>query len=372
MIARVIATRIARFYTAPSASASALAFLEAKEKALAEPTRRRSQRMPYFCSGCPHNTSTRCRKAAARSAGIGCHYMATWMDRSTATFTQMGGEGATWIGQAPFTETKHVFENLGDGTYFHSGLLAIRAAVAAKRQHHLQDPLQRRGRDDRRPAGRRPLDRAADRAAARRRGRAAHRRRHRRAGEVPGGGTSPPGVDRSITATSSTPCSASCARSRACRVLIYDQTCAAEKRRRRKRGKYPRSAEARGHQRAGLRGLRRLQRASRTACRSMPRRDRVRPQARDRPVDLQQGLLLPQGLLPELRHGRGRRAAQARRAPAARDDCRRRLPEPQLPGARSSPTASSSPASAAPAWSRSARCSAWPRTSKARASRCST
>ena len=64
-------------------------------------------------------------------AGIGCHYMALWMDRSTATFTQMGGEGAAWIGQAPFTETRHVFQNMGDGTYFHSGLLAIRAAVAA-------------------------------------------------------------------------------------------------------------------------------------------------------------------------------------------------------------------------------------------------
>ena len=65
--------------------------------------------------------------------GIGCHYMATWMDdRPTQTFTQMGGEGATWLGQAPFTDRQHVFQNLGDGTYFHSGVLAIRAAVAAE------------------------------------------------------------------------------------------------------------------------------------------------------------------------------------------------------------------------------------------------
>jgi TPP-dependent indolepyruvate ferredoxin oxidoreductase alpha subunit len=67
----------------------------------------------------------------ARVAGIGCHYMVTWMDRSTATFTHMGGEGVPWVGQAPFTDEKHIFANLGDGTYFHSGLLAIRQAVAA-------------------------------------------------------------------------------------------------------------------------------------------------------------------------------------------------------------------------------------------------
>ncbi len=88
--------------------------------------------MPHFCSGCPHNTSTRVPEGSHALGGIGCHYMATWMpDRDTDTFTQMGGEGATWLGQAPFTERKHVFQNLGDGTYFHSGLLAIRAAVSA-------------------------------------------------------------------------------------------------------------------------------------------------------------------------------------------------------------------------------------------------
>ena len=87
--------------------------------------------MPHFCSGCPHNTSTRVPEGSRAVGGIGCHYMAAWMDRDTETFTQMGGEGATWIGQAPFTETKHVFQNFGDGTYAHSGMLAIRAAVAA-------------------------------------------------------------------------------------------------------------------------------------------------------------------------------------------------------------------------------------------------
>ncbi|MBN9425432.1 MAG: indolepyruvate ferredoxin oxidoreductase family protein [Burkholderiales bacterium] len=89
------------------------------------------ERIPYFCSGCPHNTSTRVPEGSRALAGIGCHFMSLWMDRSTATFTHMGGEGMTWVGQAPFSDTKHVFQNLGDGTWFHSGSMAIRAAVAA-------------------------------------------------------------------------------------------------------------------------------------------------------------------------------------------------------------------------------------------------
>jgi len=128
-IARVIARRIGRFFTSEDIR-DCLAFLEAKERALTtEPAP--ISRIPYFCSGCPHNTSTKVPEGSRALAGIGCHYMALWMDRSTATFTQMGGEGASWIGQAAFTETSHVFQNLGDGTYVHSGLLAIRAAVAA-------------------------------------------------------------------------------------------------------------------------------------------------------------------------------------------------------------------------------------------------
>ena len=88
-------------------------------------------RKPMYCAGCPHSTSTRVPDGSRAAAGIGCHYMAQWMDRSTATVTQMGGEGANWIGQAPFTDEPHIFANLGDGTYFHSGILAVRAAVAA-------------------------------------------------------------------------------------------------------------------------------------------------------------------------------------------------------------------------------------------------
>ncbi|MTI15333.1 indolepyruvate ferredoxin oxidoreductase family protein [Sansalvadorimonas verongulae] len=129
MIARAIAKRIHSFYTSEKIK-ERLSFLEKKEAELATP-REVLERAPHFCSGCPHNTSTRLPDGSRALGGIGCHYMATWMDRGTDTFTQMGGEGATWIGQAPFTKNKHVFQNLGDGTYFHSGLLAIRAAIAA-------------------------------------------------------------------------------------------------------------------------------------------------------------------------------------------------------------------------------------------------
>jgi len=88
-------------------------------------------RTPWFCAGCPHNTSTRVPDGSRAYAGIGCHYMAQWMDRETLGYTHMGGEGANWIGEAPFSKTGHVFQNLGDGTYNHSGIMAIRAAVAA-------------------------------------------------------------------------------------------------------------------------------------------------------------------------------------------------------------------------------------------------
>ena len=134
MVARAIATRLLRLElpTAVRAGIEArMAFIDARQLELARP-RVVAERKPWFCSGCPHNTSTRVPEGSRAMAGIGCHYMALWMDRNTHVFTQMGGEGAPWIGQAPFTTENHVFVNLGDGTYFHSGLLAIRAAVTAK------------------------------------------------------------------------------------------------------------------------------------------------------------------------------------------------------------------------------------------------
>ncbi len=134
IVARAIAQRLSRLNMVASLGGQfkeRLAFLDFKEKALAKP-RVTAIRQPYFCSGCPHNTSTRVPEGSRATAGIGCHFMAVWMDRSTSTFTHMGAEGAPWIGQAPFTTEKHIFANLGDGTYYHSGLMAIRAAVAAK------------------------------------------------------------------------------------------------------------------------------------------------------------------------------------------------------------------------------------------------
>ncbi|WP_382153063.1 indolepyruvate ferredoxin oxidoreductase family protein [Hydrogenophaga sp. ANAO-22] len=90
-----------------------------------------AERQPWFCSGCPHNTSTRVPEGSRAMAGIGCHFMTIWMDRATVGFTQMGGEGVPWVGQQPFSHDQHMFANLGDGTYFHSGLLAVRQSIAA-------------------------------------------------------------------------------------------------------------------------------------------------------------------------------------------------------------------------------------------------
>jgi indolepyruvate ferredoxin oxidoreductase len=89
------------------------------------------KRVPYFCAGCPHNTSTKVPEGSHAQAGIGCHFMASWMDRDTEGLIQMGGEGVDWVSHAMFTKVPHVFQNLGDGTYYHSGYLAIRQAVAA-------------------------------------------------------------------------------------------------------------------------------------------------------------------------------------------------------------------------------------------------
>ncbi len=133
-IAGVIARRIQRGIPMEPADAAhvgeVLRWMQEKEGALALP-RAQFPRVPHYCSGCPHNTSTVVPEGSRAMAGIGCHYMVTWMDRDTDTFTHMGGEGVTWSGQAPFTATEHVFQNLGDGTYFHSGTLAIRQSVAS-------------------------------------------------------------------------------------------------------------------------------------------------------------------------------------------------------------------------------------------------
>lgn len=137
IIAKAIAKRLKKMGIAPAGSELAarmdarLQVIAASERSLIELKTDTGERAPWFCSGCPHNTSTRVPEGSRAMAGIGCHYMAVWMDRSTSTFSQMGGEGVAWVGQAPFTTDQHVFANLGDGTYFHSGLLAIRQSIAA-------------------------------------------------------------------------------------------------------------------------------------------------------------------------------------------------------------------------------------------------
>jgi indolepyruvate ferredoxin oxidoreductase len=134
LIAKAIARRLRKMGVPEDIDArmqQRLAVIEAKEQSLKVASGQSAERPPWFCSGCPHNTSTRVPEGSRALAGIGCHYMAIWMDRSTSTFTQMGGEGVPWVGQAPFTHEEHVFANLGDGTWFHSGILAIRQCIAA-------------------------------------------------------------------------------------------------------------------------------------------------------------------------------------------------------------------------------------------------
>jgi indolepyruvate ferredoxin oxidoreductase len=205
---------------------------------IAAETKDIAQRIPYFCSGCPHNTSTVVPEGMRAYAGIGCHYMAQWMDRSTQGYTHMGGEGANWIGEAPFSNRNHVFQNLGDGTYNHSGYMAIRASIASNTNITYKilfnDAVAMTG------------------------------------GQANDGGLTVPQVARQVAAEgakrvvvvtdepdkypSGTAWPAdltihhrddlnevqkSLAEIPGVTVLIYDQTCASEKRRRRKRGKFP-------------------------------------------------------------------------------------------------------------------------------------
>jgi indolepyruvate ferredoxin oxidoreductase len=195
-------------------------------------------RIPYFCSGCPHNTSTVVPEGMRAYAGIGCHYMAQWMDRQTLGYTHMGGEGANWIGEAPFSKRPHVFQNLGDGTYNHSGYMAIRAAVASNTNITYKilfnDAVAMTG--GQRNDGGLTVPTIARQVAAE-----GVRRvvvvtdepdKYPRGTEWPHGLTihHRDELMKVQTDLASVP---------GVTVLIYDQTCAAEKRRRRKRGAFP-------------------------------------------------------------------------------------------------------------------------------------
>jgi indolepyruvate ferredoxin oxidoreductase len=214
-----------------------VAQLKEAQRILAETTDL-ALRTPYFCSGCPHNSSTVVPDGMRAYAGIGCHYMAQWMDRSTLGYTQMGGEGANWIGEAPFSKRAHVFQNLGDGTYNHSGYMAIRGAIAAgvniTYKILFNDAVAMTG------------------------------------GQANDGGLTVPQIARQVAAEGAKrivvvsdepwkyaksedwprgltihhrdalmPLQEELARIPGVTILIYDQTCAAEKRRRRKRGTFP-------------------------------------------------------------------------------------------------------------------------------------
>ncbi len=195
-------------------------------------------RTPYFCAGCPHNSSTVVPEGMRAYAGIGCHYMAQWMDRSTEGFTQMGGEGANWIGEAPFSKRNHVFQNLGDGTYLHSGSLAIRAALAAGTNITFKVLYN----DAVAMSGGQKLDGGAGVPQIARQLLAEGVRRVEVVSDEPDKYKGSYGLPSGVTAHHRRELMAVqklLAETDGVTALIYDQTCAAEKRRRRKRGAFP-------------------------------------------------------------------------------------------------------------------------------------
>jgi indolepyruvate ferredoxin oxidoreductase len=195
-------------------------------------------RIPYFCSGCPHNSSTVVPEGSRAYAGIGCHYMVQWMDRSTLGFTQMGGEGANWIGEAPFSTRPHVFQNIGDGTYNHSGYMAIRGAIASgvniTYKILFNDAVAMTG--GQKNDGGLDVPQIARQVAAEGAKRVVVVTDEPR--KYPSGTNWPDGLTvhhrDDLDAVQK-----ELAQIPGCTVLIYDQTCAAEKRRRRKRGQFP-------------------------------------------------------------------------------------------------------------------------------------
>ncbi len=244
IVARAIAARIGRYHSSEKIR-NRLALLEAKERSLAAPHLSLA-RAPYFCPGCPHNQSTKVPEGSSALAGVGCHLLAVGMGRNTLTICQMGGEGAAWLGLAEHAGIAHIFANMGDGTYYHSGLLAIRAAVAADRLSQpgggINITYKILYNDAVAMTGGQPLDGPLSVPQISRQLAAEGVRRivvladdphkyPRDAGFAPGTEIRPrEDLDRVQRQLRETP---------GVTALIYDQTCAAEKRRRRKRGGYP-------------------------------------------------------------------------------------------------------------------------------------
>ena len=249
LIAQAIAKRLKQLGLDADTTAridAQLAVLAAKQQSM-DVLEVKADRQPWFCSGCPHNTSTRVPEGSRAMAGIGCHFMTLWMDRSTTGFTQMGGEGVPWVGQQPFSNEQHIFANIGDGTYFHSGILAVRQSVAAgvniTYKILYNDAVAMTGGQ---PIGERAEGHSVVQIAQSMRAEGARRivivtdepEKYDNVGRdgIPGGALGlPEGVaiehrddlDRVQRTMREI---------KGCTVIIYDQTCATEKRRRRKRG----------------------------------------------------------------------------------------------------------------------------------------
>ena len=236
-IAIAIGERVQRLHPADEAIAANLARLRQAQTRLAR-AKELVTRAPTFCSGCPHNTSTRVPEGMRAGAGIGCHTMALWLDRGTEGLTQMGGEGANWVGEARFSKRGHIFQNIGDGTYNHSGVLAIRFAIASgvniTYKILFNDAVAMTGGQAH--EGGLTVDMVARQVAAEGVKRIAlvtdETDKYDAATRFPDGMTihhrdDLDAVQRELAAAPGVT------------AVIYDQTCAAEKRRRRKRGTYP-------------------------------------------------------------------------------------------------------------------------------------
>ena len=235
LLAPIVAARITQAF--PHVTfASELAELASTQVSIDVPTD--VKRTPYFCAGCPHNTSTKVPEGSKALAGIGCHFMASWMDRKTESLIQMGGEGVNWVGKSRFIGNKHIFQNLGEGTYFHSGYMAIRQAQAAGTNITYKILFN----DAVAMTGGQPVDGVisvpaiANQVRSEGVGRIAilsdEPEKYTDKGLFPGGATfhhrdDLDAVQRELREVPGVT------------VLIYDQTCAAEKRRMRKRGTYP-------------------------------------------------------------------------------------------------------------------------------------
>ena len=286
-----------------------LAALKHAEEVLAT-THDLAERTPYFCAGCPYNSATVVPEGERAYAGIGCHYMVQGMDRATEGYTQMGAEGANWVGEAPFSTRGHVFQNIGDGTYFHSGSLAIRAAIAAginvTYKIMFNDAVALTG--GQKVDGDLSVDAIARQVAAEGASRIVvvtdEPDRYRGDARLPGGTAvhhrdNIDAVQKDLGQVGGVS------------VMIYDQTCAAEKRRRRKRGLYPdpdkrvviNELVCEGCGDCGVEF---------ELCRHCSDGDAVRAQTVHRPIGVQQGFLLHQRVLSKLCHRAWRQAAQSR------------------------------------------------------------